>query len=133
MAVDSPNLLVVDDSSTIRSMVARTIRMCDLPISEIYEASNGQEGLDVLAREKVDVVLVDVNMPVMGGLEMIERIRAMPDLAELPIVVVSVEWSEPRMSDLRSRGVRFIHKPFEPQRIEEVLTEIMAEMSDGAE
>ena len=130
MTVD---VLVVDDSSSIRSMVARTIQMCDLPIGEIYEACNGKEGLDVLAREKVDIVLVDVNMPVMGGLEMIERMGEMPEFAEMPVVVVSVEWSEPRMSDLQAKGVKFIHKPFEPERIQEVLSEILAEMNDATE
>ena len=133
MATDVPNVLVVDDSSSIRSIVARTIKICALPIGEIYEASNGQEGLEVLAREQVGIVLVDINMPVMGGLEMIDRIREKPELASLPIVVVSVEWSESRMSALRGKGVKFVHKPFEPEEIGGVLTGILAEMNDAGE
>ncbi len=127
------NVLVVDDSSSIRAIVARTIKICDLPIGEIYEACNGQEGLGVLAREKVDIVLGDVNMPVMGGLEMIERIRENPEFVDLPIVVVSVEWSESRMGDLRDKGVQVVGKPFEPEEIEGVLIGILAEMNDASE
>jgi two-component system, chemotaxis family, chemotaxis protein CheY len=115
------NLLVVDDSSTMRSILQKIIQMSRLPVEHFFEAANGQEGLDQLSRQKVDLVLLDLNMPIMGGLEMIERVRAKPEFAQLPIVVTSTESSQTRISEIKSKGIHFIHKPFTPTRVREVI------------
>ena len=72
----SINVLVVDDSAVMRSMIIRTLRMSGVPVAEIYEAADGVEGLEQLSQNWIDLALVDINMPVMNGEEFIERVRA---------------------------------------------------------
>lgn len=118
------NVLIVDDSATMRAMVIKTLQMSGAPLGKVLQASDGQAGLDVLASEPVDVVLVDINMPVMNGMEMIERMRATPALAALPVIVVSTESSQTRIDQVQSKGVAFIHKPFTPERVWQVIQEV---------
>ena len=132
----SLNILVVDDSSVMRTMIKRTLDMCDLGIGEIYEASNGQEGLDCLDQNWVDLVLIDINMPVMTGNEMIARMRDNPDHKETPVIVVSTEGSETVIERLEQQGIKFIHKPFSPETVREIMKEITGvtdEASTGSE
>jgi two-component system chemotaxis response regulator CheY len=124
------NILVADDSATMRAMVAKTVQMSGLPVNRFYEAANGKEGLEILERQWIDVVLVDINMPVVGGLEMIEKIRAHPDLSKMPIVVISTESSQTRIDEIRAKGAEFIHKPFTPEQVRDVLVKILGEVKD---
>lgn len=126
------NVLVVDDSATMRHMVVRTLQMSGLPIGQLHQAANGREGLEVLEREWVDLVFVDINMPVMNGMEMIDAIRAQPTYAELPIVVISTESSRTRIEEVCRRGVRFIHKPFTPEQVREVVQGLIGELKDAS-
>ena len=123
------NILVVDDSATMRAMIRKTLQMSGLPVGCLHQAANGKEALEVLDREWVDVVLVDINMPVMGGLEMIDCVRKNPALSNLAIVVVSTESSGTRIEEIRGKGAKFIHKPFTPERVREVLHELMGDIT----
>ena len=125
------NVLVVDDSATMRSMVTRTLEMTGLPMGKVHQAANGREGLEVLEREWVDIVFVDINMPVMGGMEMIDAVRKKPECAHLPIVVISTESSQTRIEEVQSKGVRFIHKPFTPECVREVMQELTGVLQDA--
>lgn len=120
----SLNVLVVDDSAVMRSMIIKTLKMAGIPLGEIYQAANGQEGLDALDEHWIDIAMVDINMPVMNGEEMIDLVREQVDGRDLPIVVVSTEGSVTRIERLISKGVKFIHKPFEPETIREVIFDI---------
>ena len=111
------NVLIVDDSSVMRAMIIKTIRMSGLDLGEVYQAGNGQEGLDAARDNWVDLVVADINMPVMNGEEMIDQMRSDPDLADLPTIVISTEGSVTRIERLESKGVKFIHKPFTPEII----------------
>ena len=119
------NILIVDDSAVIRTMIAKTLRLAGVPVAEVHEAGNGQEGLDVLELHWVDLVFVDINMPVMNGEEMIRRIRANSIWADLPLVIISTEGSETRINSLLDVHSRFIHKPFTPERVRNVVTEML--------
>lgn len=119
------NVLIVDDSAVVRAMIAKTLRLAGLPIGETYEAANGQEGLEALEGHWVDVVFADINMPVMDGEEMINRIRANPVWADLPVVVVSTEGSQTRIKSLEEKKARFIHKPFAPETIRDVVMDML--------
>ena len=121
----SVNILVVDDSSVVRKMIVKMLHLAELPIAEVYEAGNGLEGLSILNEYWVDVVFADINMPIMNGEEMIERIRQNPLWADLPLVVVSTEGSETRVNHLRAMKARFIHKPFAPETVRSVVTEML--------
>ena len=120
----SLNVLIVDDSAVTRVMIARTLRATGLPLGETMEAANGQEGLDILAENWVDVIFADINMPVMGGEEMIDRIRANPTWSDLPIVVVSTEGSKTRIDRLRAKGAEFVHKPFAPEAVRDIVMQL---------
>jgi two-component system, chemotaxis family, chemotaxis protein CheY len=128
------NVLVVDDSSVMRAIIIRTLNLSGLPIGEIFEAGNGQAALGVLESSWVDLALVDINMPVMNGEELIERMRANPAMADLPVIVVSTESSQTRINALQGKGIKFIHKPFTPEKLKETiisLTGVTDEQSSG--
>ena len=111
------NILVVDDSSVMRMIIIKTLRLSKLPLGEVHEAANGQEALEVMAGKWIDLALVDINMPVMDGEEMINRLRQNPATADLPILIVSTEGSETRKDRLMEKRVGFVHKPFTPETL----------------
>jgi two-component system chemotaxis response regulator CheY len=119
------NVLVVDDSAIVRSIILKSLRLAGIELGETHHAGNGQEGLDVLAKHWIDVVFADINMPGMNGEEMIENIRRNPLWADLPIVAVSTEGSETRIERLKGLGARFVHKPFPPEAIRNAVLEII--------
>ncbi|QTA85262.1 response regulator [Desulfonema magnum] len=121
----SINVLIVDDSGVMRAMILKSLRMSGLPLGETHQAANGQEGLDVLNQHWVDLVIVDINMPVMNGEEMIDRMRESPEIKDIPIVVISTEGSKTRLEKLQQKGAAFIHKPFSPETIRDTIRDIM--------
>lgn len=118
------NVLVVDDSAVMRKMIIKTLRLSGVPLGDIHEAGNGREGLSKLDTEWIDFALVDINMPVMNGEEMIDAVRESETIADLPIVVVSTERSEIRLARLREKVSAIIHKPFTPEKLRETIVEI---------
>jgi len=120
----SINILIVDDSAVMRAMILKTMRMAGLPLGETYQAANGQEGLDVLNQHWIDLVIADINMPIMNGEEMIDRMQENPDTKEIPIIVVSTEGSKARIERLQHKGAMFIHKPFSPEIIRDTIEAI---------
>lgn len=119
------NILIVDDSGVMRSMVQKAMQLSGLAIGEVHQACNGQEGLAALEGHWIDLVVADINMPVMNGEEMIERMQAQPDLKAIPTIVISTEGSRTRIARLEKQGVRFIHKPFSPEMIRDTLKEVL--------
>ena len=121
------NILVVDDSVVMRSMIAKTIKLSGLKLGEIHQAANGQEGLEALNQNWIDLVVADINMPVMIGEEMIDRMREASEFRDIPIVVVSTEGSKTRIERLQQKGARFIHKPFTPEAIRDTVKEFLGD------
>jgi two-component system chemotaxis response regulator CheY len=119
------NVLIVDDSSVMRAMILKSLRMSGLPLGETHQSANGQEGLETLNRHWVDLVIADINMPVMTGEEMIDRMKEHPEMKDIPIVVISTEGSETRLEQLQRKGAAFIHKPFSPEKIRDTIKTIM--------
>jgi len=115
------NILVVDDSSVMRAIIIKTLHLSQLPMGEVHEAANGQEALKVLDGNWIDLALVDINMPVMDGEEMINRLRQNPATSDLPIIIVSTEGSESRKETLAQKGARFVHKPFTPETLRDAI------------
>ncbi len=111
------NLLVVDDSAVMRSMIIKTLNLSGLEIGQIHEAANGADGLALLEREWIDLALVDIHMPVMDGGEMISRMRNNSDTVNVPVVVISSESDRERIAQLQGLGAIFAHKPFTPESL----------------
>ncbi len=116
------NILVVDDSSLTRKAIKRIIEMLGLDLGQIFEAESGKEALKILDETKVDLVLADLNMPKMGGIEMISRMRDNEATNDIPVVVVSTESSATRIEGLLANGAKaYLHKPFTPEEVKEVI------------
>ena len=115
------NVLIVDDSATMQKIVMRGIRQAGFDIAEIKEAGDGAQGLEVLGGGMVDVVLSDVNMPNMNGLEFVSKVRAQFG-AKPPIVMITTEGSEEVVADAIAKGANgYIKKPFTPEKVQEVV------------
>jgi two-component system, chemotaxis family, chemotaxis protein CheY len=115
------NVLVVDDSAVMRAMILKSLRMSGIDLGATREATNGLEGLEALRDGPFDIVIVDINMPVMTGEEMIDRMKADPAHRELPILIISTEGGRARLERLREMGAAFIHKPFAPEKIRDTI------------
>ena len=126
------NILIVDDSETIRAIVAKTLTIAEVPVSELYQASNGKEALEILKKEWVDIVFADINMPVMDGVEMVTKIRENENLCEINIVVISTEGSSTRIQELQDKGINaYIRKPFTPEQLSSVIKEILGDWNES--
>jgi two-component system, chemotaxis family, chemotaxis protein CheY len=118
------NILVVDDSAVMRSIIKKTLALSGVAVGEVLEAGNGREGLDVLEANWIDIALIDIHMPVMDGEEMIRRIRHNPENQNLPVIIVSSESDQHRIDMLQREGTSFVHKPFTPETLREVIIEV---------
>jgi two-component system chemotaxis response regulator CheY len=124
------NILVVDDSSVMRAIIIKTLRLSQLPLGEVLEAPNGQEALKVLDGKWIDLALVDINMPVMDGEEMIDRLRQNPVTEDLPIIIISTEGSETRKELLMQKGAGFVHKPFTPETLRDTILKTLGGLDE---
>jgi two-component system chemotaxis response regulator CheY len=128
----SYRILVVDDSTVSRRMVCRAVVMSGLDVSEILEASNGLEALDLLGKSWVDIVLADINMPVMNGAEMVREMAKRDFMQVTPVIIISSEKSEKRMEEMLGLGVRtYLGKPFRPEQIKQVVGDILRERKEA--
>ena len=110
------NVLIVDDSLIIRTMVIRTLRMSGLDLGEIYFAADGQQGLELLETHAVDIVFADINMPVMNGVQLVHAMAEQGMLEQVPVVIISSERNKQRMEYLKDLGVTaYLNKPFMPE------------------
>ncbi|MCK4623121.1 MAG: response regulator [Desulfuromonadales bacterium] len=115
-------VLIVDDSNTMRKIVARALRQAGLDFDEILEAADGQEALNVLADNTVDVVLSDINMPNMNGLEFLKAKAEDAAIKDIPVVMISTETGADIIDEAKSHGAKgAIKKPFTPDLINETL------------
>jgi len=119
-------LMIVDDSATMRKIIMRTVRMSGLKFDRTEEAGNGAEALERLSASPVDIILCDVNMPEMGGLEMVKKVREMDSCKDTKIVMVSTESSQELIDSVIADGANgFITKPFTPEKFQEKLSPFM--------
>jgi two-component system, chemotaxis family, chemotaxis protein CheY len=121
-------IMLVDDSDTIRAVLARTLGMTKLPIDAIIQAVNGRDALDKLKDSFVDIVFTDIHMPEMDGITLFESMNAHPEYKDIPVVIVSTEGSTTRIAELRAKGIKgYLRKPFTPENIRDVIIETLGE------
>lgn len=122
------SIMIVDDSEIIRGVLTRCISMVQIPCEEILEAVNGKIALEVLEENCPDIILTDINMPVMNGVEFISKLKSNEEFQDIPVVVVSTEGSETRIQELMDQGVSgYLRKPFTPESIREILVQVLGE------
>ena len=122
--MSTKNLLVVDDSATTRMLITLTLKK-SLEY-RIVEASNGTEAVEKLGSQPVDIVLTDINMPKMGGLELISYIRSSHSSPNVPIIVITTEGEE----DARDRGLElganaYLSKPISGAKLQETVRKLL--------
>lgn len=116
------NVLVVDDSTVIRKMLKRVLAESNLPLDKIYEAGDGRQALVALGADTVHLVLCDVNMPVMDGLEFLQTVRGNPSWQTLPVLMITTEGGQAsvlRAAELGAKG--YIRKPFTTEEVKDKL------------
>ncbi len=119
-------LLIVDDSATMRKIVMRTVKMSGLEFEVTEEAGNGVEALEILNEGPVDIMLCDINMPEMSGIELVKEVRKLPDCENTKIIMVSTESSQELIDGVIADGANgFITKPFTPEKFQEELAPFM--------
>ena len=112
------NFLIVDDSSTMRKIISRSLRQAGFKVDDIFEAGDGIEGLIALGGNKVDIILSDINMPNMDGLEFVKQVRAKG--WKVPIVMITTEGGEDMIAAALGNGANAsIRKPFTPEQLQE--------------
>lgn len=112
--------LIVDDSSVMRKIVQRALRQAGFAVGEVLEAANGFEALDILRHETVDLVLSDMNMPVMDGLEFMRQLGSVENARAVPVLMITTEGSESHVMEAISCGAAgYIRKPFTPDQMKE--------------
>ena len=111
--------LIVDDSSVMRKIVERSLRQAGLDLT-VIEAGNGAEALGLLDTHPVDLILSDINMPVMDGLEFVRQLQTVEKLRGVPVVMITTEGSESNVVQALSLGAKgYIRKPFTPDQVKE--------------
>ena len=119
--------LIVDDSSVMRKIVERALRQAGLDLQPVYEAGNGTEALDLLKAKQVDLILSDINMPAMDGLEFLRQIRARNLAPGVPVVMITTESSEEHVKQAILAGARgYIRKPFTAEQVKERVLPLLA-------
>ncbi|MEI6126470.1 MAG: response regulator [Pseudomonadota bacterium] len=122
------NILIVDDSKTIRSVIKKTLQIAGVPIGELYEAANGKEGLSFMKDNWIDLVFTDINMPVMTGIQMVETMAQDKMLEKTPVILISTEGSKTRIDELFKLGVKaYIRKPITPEMVRNVVKDVMGD------
>ncbi len=122
----SCNVLIVDDSPILRRAVTKVVKLAGVGEDHIHEAGNGQEALDILETIWIDLVLLDLNMPVMDGEEFAKRVHERTDLGHVATVVVSTESNRERLDRMRQYGVvETLHKPFEPEDLCRLISKVL--------
>jgi len=111
-------VLIVDDSPAMRAFVRRVIGLSGFDLAACFEASNGQEALELLRREWVDAILTDINMPCMDGEEFLRRLAADEVFRSIPAIVISTDATHHRKKRLLAIGARgYLSKPFLPEAL----------------
>jgi two-component system chemotaxis response regulator CheY len=120
------DVLIVDDSAAIRKILQRVLRQTDLNLGEISEAGDGTEAVEILKNRKFGLILSDINMPQMDGLQLLARIREMDHLKDVPVIMITTEGGQGKVMEAVQLGATgYVRKPFTADQIKEKLTGIL--------
>jgi two-component system, chemotaxis family, chemotaxis protein CheY len=119
----SVDVMIVDDSAAIRKILQRVLRQTDIPIGEVLEAGDGVEALKILKDRHVNLILSDINMPNMDGLQFLAQLKANDKWKSVPIVMVTTEGGQGKVIEAVQLGAAgYVRKPFTAEQIKEKLT-----------
>lgn len=123
------NVLIVEDDAAMRVVIKNTLLSVemDIEVVDIYEAENGREGIKVLEQHDVDLMLVDIYMPVMDGLDMLDYVHDHPDFQHIPAIVVSTENDDKRIDAILRKGLGFVPKPLTHVLLKDKIVNMLGE------
>ncbi len=122
----SYNVLIVDDSPIMRKFIRRVLTLTGLEIGECIDAGDGQEALNWLKTKWVDIILTDINMPVMDGEELMQNLSVDHLMGSIPVIVISTDRSEERLRQMFKLGAKdYVTKPFLPETLGRVMTRLL--------
>jgi two-component system, chemotaxis family, chemotaxis protein CheY len=128
----SYNILIVDDSKTMRQVIKKALLLSGFKVGECLEAGNGREALQVLASNWIDLVLSDIHMPVMDGFGLIRALRENDNWHDLPVVIITREANEQRLQEAMSLGAKgCFRKPFRPENMRVFLSCVMGDPDES--
>jgi two-component system chemotaxis response regulator CheY len=121
-------VLIVDDSSVMRKIVERALRQAGLDLEEVREAGNGAEALTEVQKGSLDLILSDINMPVMDGLEFLKNLAGVECAKGVPVIMITTEGSEARVVEALSAGAKgYLRKPFTPEQVKERVAPLLGD------
>jgi two-component system, chemotaxis family, chemotaxis protein CheY len=121
------DVLIVDDSAAIRKILRRVLQQAEIPLGEIYEAGDGMEAMESLKRRPVRLILSDINMPNMDGLQFLSEVKANPDWKDIAMIMITTEGGQAKVLEAVQRGANgYVRKPFTADEIKEKLTGILS-------
>ena len=124
--METKRVLIVDDSSVMRKIVERSLRQAGLNLGQVLEAGNGVEALALVRQHRFDLILSDINMPTMDGLEFVRQLGSVENARGVPVVMITTEASESHVVEALSCGARgYIRKPFTPDQVREYVTPLL--------
>lgn len=122
------DILIVDDSRTMRKFIKLSFTQSGFEVGCCLEAGNGQEALNILNSCMVDLILADLNMPVMNGMDMIKALQKDEKHREIPIVLVTTQGNLPYLEEAYALGVKaYIQKPFSPELLRDTCSRVVEE------
>jgi two-component system chemotaxis response regulator CheY len=114
------NVLIVDDSAAIRKILVRMLSQTNLPWGDVHEASDGLEALDTLESFEASLILADINMPNMDGLQFLTNVRADSKWKQVPVIMISTEGNQAKVLEAVQLGANgYVRKPFTADQIKE--------------
>jgi two-component system, chemotaxis family, chemotaxis protein CheY len=120
------DILIVDDSAAIRKILQRVLGQAEIPVGSVYEAGDGAAALEILKQQKVGLVLSDINMPNMDGLQLLGHIRANEDWRKMPVIMITTEGAAAKVQEAVALGASgYVRKPFTAEQIKEKLTGLL--------
>lgn len=120
------SVMIVDDSRAMRKFMRRVIDLSGFGATEYLEAADGREALDLLRGRPAGLILTDINMPVMNGEQLVERLREDPELSRIPVIVVSTDATDHRIHRMLRLGARgYVTKPFQPEQLREEMERVL--------
>lgn len=120
------DVLIVDDSAAIRKILQRVLRQTDLNLGEIKEAGDGAEAVEILKHRTFGLILSDINMPRMDGLQLLARIKEMDHLKNVPVIMITTEGAQGKVMEAVQLGATgYVRKPFTADQIKEKLVGVI--------
>ena len=120
------DVLIVDDSAAIRKILRRVLQQTEIPLGQIFEASDGVEAVASLKQQKVQLILSDINMPNMDGLQLLGQLKGSAEWKDVPVVMITTEGSQAKVLEAVQLGAAgYVRKPFTAEQIKEKLTGVV--------